>query len=226
MTLFSLFSLIFQPPTFNQLPYINYKVDYSSSQENSGAFEEVDIREEERLEENLLSEGKTQKWSYISKESAAKRRKVLELYTKPPRRQLYSLQVLCLIAISRNNHPEEEIYTIFYNFKHPGSEEYYWKVNISDPYPRPINLNLQPYTDLQIARYIKPRFIDWVKAGGYNLYIQRKGWVTAKGAGEPFYIDLWKVIEEKESRLLESDTTLTQDVYQQKTNQEPGTNTS
>jgi hypothetical protein len=51
VTLFSLFSLIFQPPTYNQLPYINYKVDYSSSQENSGAFEEVDIREEEKLEE-------------------------------------------------------------------------------------------------------------------------------------------------------------------------------
>jgi hypothetical protein len=88
--------------------------------------------------------------------------------------------VLCLIAISRNNHPEEEIYTIFYNFKHPDSADYYWKVNISDPYPRPINLNLQPYTDLQIARYINQRFIDWVKAGGYNLYIQRKGWISKR----------------------------------------------
>jgi hypothetical protein len=184
-------------------------VDYSPSREYSGAFEDVDIPEEEKLKENRQNSGK-----------------VLEEYTRPSRRPLYSLQVLCLITISRNNHPKEQIYTLFYNFRQPESEEYYWKINISDPYPRPIGLNLQLYTELQLVRYIKPRFLDWVKAGGYKLYQQRKGWVTAQGIGEPFYIDLWKVIEEKESKLLESDTPTIQNVCQQETNQEPGTHSS
>jgi hypothetical protein len=195
-------------------------VDYSPRQEYSGAFEEADIPEEEKLKENLVSRGKALKWRYIPKEYAVNRRKVVELYTKPPRRPLYSLQVLCLIAISRNNHPKEQIYTLFYDFKQPESEEYYWKINISDPHPRPINLNLKPYTELQLVRYIKPRFLDWVKAGGYQQYIQRKGWVSAQGIGEPFYIDLWKVIEEKESRLLEIETSTVQNVCQQETDKE------
>jgi hypothetical protein len=86
-------------------------------------------------------------------------------------------------------------------------------------------LNLQPYTELQLVRYIKPRFLDWVKAGGYQQYIQRKGWVSAQGIGEPFYIDLWKVIEEKESRLLEIDTSTVQNVCQQETDKETRTHT-
>jgi hypothetical protein len=85
------------------------------------------------------------------------------------------LQILCFIAISKNNHPREESYTLQYNFKDPESEDFYWQINISDPYSRPIDLNLQPYTEVQLARYIKPRYLDWVKAGGFFLYQQRKG---------------------------------------------------
>jgi hypothetical protein len=143
-------------------------VDYSPRQEYSGAFEEVDIPEEQKLKENRQNRGK-----------------VLEIYIRPSRRPLYSLQVQCLVAISRYNHPKEQIHTLFYNFKQRESEEYYWNINISDPYPRAIGLNLQQYTELQLVRYIKPRFLDWVKAGGYKLYQQRKGWVTAQGIGEP-----------------------------------------
>jgi hypothetical protein len=44
--------------------------------------------------------------------------------------------------------------------------------------------------------------------------------VSAQGIGEPFYIDLWKVIEEKESRLLEIDTSTVQNVCQQETDKE------
>jgi hypothetical protein len=134
----------------------------------------------------------------------------------PPRRPLYSLQILCLIAISMNNHPKEEIYTLGYTFKDPERI-----INISDPYPRHIGLNLQPYTELQLARYIKLRYLDWVKAGSYRLYPERNG-----GLADPFNIDLWKVIEEKESRLLESDTETLQNACQQETNQEPGTKSS
>jgi hypothetical protein len=96
-------------------------VDYSPKQEYSGAFEEVEIPEEQKLKENRQNRGK-----------------VLEIYIRPSRRPLYSLQVQCLVAISRYNHPKEQIYTLFYNFKQPESEEYYWNINISDPYPRPI----------------------------------------------------------------------------------------
>ncbi len=85
-------------------------------------------------------------------------------------------------------------------------------------------MNLQPYTEIQLARYIEPRYLDWVKAGGFFLYQQRKGWLAAVGIGEPFYIDIWKVIEDKESRLLQTDTSINQDVNQQETNQKPGSN--
>ena len=86
----------------------------------------------------------------------------------PPRRPLYSLQILCLIAISMNNHPKEEIYTLGYTFKDPERI-----INISDPYPRPIGLNLQPYTELQLARYIKLRYLDWEKQEA-TVYIQKE----------------------------------------------------
>ena len=94
-------------------------------------------------------------------------------------------------------------------------------IHIQDPYPRPIGFNLQPFTELQLERYIKPRYQDWVKAEGYRLYLERKGWLE-----DPFYIDLWKVIEEKENRLLVTDTSVIKNVCQQETNQEPGTNAS
>lgn len=184
----------------------------------------MDIPEEEKLKEAQITRGN--KWSYITKtpEIKANRGKVLELYTEPRRRPLYSLQVLCLIAISKNNHPEEEIYTLKYYFKDPESEDFYWQINISDPYPRPIDLNLQPYTEVQLARYIKPRYLDWVKAGGLFLYQQRRGWLASDTLGQPFYIDLWKVIEERQSKLLQSaeDPTVEKNVCQQKANQEPG----
>jgi hypothetical protein len=102
-------------------------------------------------------------WSYrpIDKVRRVNRRKVLELYTKPTRRPIYSLQILCLIAISTNNHPEEQIYTL--NFAIKDQERI---IQIQDPYPRPIGYILQPFTELQLERYIKPRYQDWVKAGG------------------------------------------------------------
>ncbi len=156
--------------------------------------------------------------------SKLNRRKGLELYTKQTGRPLYSLQVLCIIAISRNNQPKEEIYTLQYNLRDPEIEGFFWQINISDPYPRPIDLNLQPYTEIQLARYIEQRYLDWVKAGGFFLYQQRKGWLASVGIGEPFYIDIWKVIEDKESILLQTDTSINQDVNQQETNQKPGSN--
>jgi hypothetical protein len=99
---------IYQP-----LQEINYKLNYSTSQEDSGAFGEVDILEEEKLKERQDNTEEVLGWSYRPKDKERKinQRKVLELYTKPTRRPIYSLQILCLIAISRNNHPEEQIYT-------------------------------------------------------------------------------------------------------------------
>jgi len=170
------------------------KLDYSTRQEDSGAFGEVDIPEEQRLKERQVE---TQVgWSYRPKDKVRRvnRRKVLELYTK--------LQILCLIAISRNNHPEEQIYTLNLTIKDP--ERF---IQIQDQYPRPIGFNLQPFTELQLERYIKPRYQDWVKAGGYRLYLERKGWLE-----DPFYIDLWKVTEEKENRLLVTDTSVIKNV--------------
>ena len=194
------------------------KLDYSTRQEDSGAFGEVDIPEEQRLKERQVDTQEVLGWSYrpIDKERRVNRRKVLNLYSTATRRPVYSLQILCLIAISRNNHPEEQIYTLNLTIKDPERI-----IQIQDPYPRPIGFNLQPFTELQLERYIKPRYQDWVKAGGYRLYLERKGWLE-----DPFYIDLWKVIEEKENRLLVTDTSVIKNVCQQETNQEPGTNAS
>jgi hypothetical protein len=194
------------------------KLEYSTSQEDSGAFGEVDIPEEQRLKERQVDTQEVLGWSYRpkDKERRVNRRKVLELYSTATRRPLYSLQILCLIAISRNNHPQEQIYTLNFTIKDPERI-----IQIQDPYPRPIGFNLQPVTELQLERYIKPRYQDWVKAGGYRLYLERKGWLE-----DPFYIDLWKVIEEKENRLLVTDTSVIKNVCQQETNQEPGTNAS
>ena len=178
----------------------------------------MDIPEEQRLKEREVDTQEVLGWSYrpIDKERRVNRRKVLELYSTATRRPLYTLQILCLIAISRNNHPEEQIYTL--NFAIKDQERI---IQIQDTYPRPIGYNLQPFTELQLERYIKPRYQDWVKAGGYRLYLERKGWLE-----NPFYIDLWKVIEEKENRLLVTDTSVIKNVCQQETNQEPGTNAS
>jgi hypothetical protein len=211
---------IFQSTSTNHQPLQEIKniLDYSSSQEDSGAFGEVDIPKEQKLKERQENAEEVLGWSYRPKDKERKinRRKVLELYTKLTRRPIYSLQILCLIAISRNNHPEEQIYTLDYTFKDPERI-----IKIQDPYPRPIGFNLHPYTELQLEKYIKPRYQAWVKAGGYRLYLERKGWLE-----DPFYIDLWKVIEGKENRLLVTDTSVIQNVCQQETNQEPGTNAS
>jgi hypothetical protein len=90
-------------------PLQEIKLDYSSSQEDSGAFGEVGIPEEQRLKERQDNTEVVLGWSYRpkDKERRVNRREVLELYTKPTRRPIYSLQILCLIVISRNNHPEE-----------------------------------------------------------------------------------------------------------------------
>ena len=176
----------------------------------------MDIPEEQRLKERQVDTQEVSGWSYrpIDKERRVNRRKLLELYSTATRRPLCSLQILCLIAISRNNHPEEQIYTLNFAIKDPERI-----IQIQDPYPRPIGFNLQPVTELQLERYIKPRYQDWVKAGGYRLNLERKGWLE-----DPFYIDLWKVIEEKENRILVTDTSVIKNVCQQETNQEPGTN--
>ncbi len=178
----------------------------------------MEIPEEQRLKERQVDTQEVFGWSCrpFDKERRVNRRKVLELYSTATRRPVYSLQILCLIAISRNNHPEEQIYTLNLTIKDPERI-----IQIQDPYPRPIGFNLQLFTELQLERYIKPRYQDWVKAGGYRLYLERKGWLE-----NPFYIDIWKVIEEKENRLLVTDTSEIKNVYQQETNQESGTNAS
>jgi hypothetical protein len=61
----------------------------------------VDIPEEEKLKERQDNTEEVLGWSYRPKDIEGKlnRRKVLEFYTKPSRRPIYSLQILCLIVI-------------------------------------------------------------------------------------------------------------------------------
>jgi hypothetical protein len=102
---------------------------------------------------------------------------------------------------------------------------------------RPIGFNLRPYSWLEIARYIKPRLQNWIKAGGYHSYQSQreKNWTGTEAAAYPFYIDLWEVIDKEKVRILdwrfvkkEEETPLDwyfkpiKDVCQQETNKKSG----
>jgi hypothetical protein len=74
-------------------PLQEIKLDYSTSLEDSGALGEVDIPEEQRLKERQVNIEQALGWSCRpkDKERRVNQRKVLELYTKPTRRPIYSL---------------------------------------------------------------------------------------------------------------------------------------
>jgi hypothetical protein len=59
------------------------------------------------------------------------------------------------------------------------------------------------FSCVELARYIKPRLQNWIKAGGFHLYIKEKGLKGSEEQAEPFYIDLWEIIDKKEVRILD-----------------------
>jgi hypothetical protein len=90
---------------------------------------------------------------------------------------------------------------------------------------------------LEIARFIKPRLQNWIKAGGYQAYQSQRlrGWTGSEEVAYPFYIDLWEVIDKEEVRILDwrfvkevKETPLDwyfqpiKDVSQQETNKKSG----
>lgn len=125
------------------------------------------------------------------------------LYCKPSRRPLYSLQVECLIVISRALHSYKGGTSLTYNFEDTEDKGSYWTFFLPSTVPRPIGFNLRPYTWLELARYIKPRLQNWIKAGGFHLYNKEDKWRGAEARADPFYIDLWDVIDKKEIRILD-----------------------
>jgi hypothetical protein len=72
------------------------------------------------------------------------------LHITPEVRQLYKLQVECLIVISRELHRHKGPTALTYYIQDPKEE------NLSHT-PRPVGFDLTQYTQLQLARYIKPR---------------------------------------------------------------------
>ena len=170
----------------------------------------------------------------IPSENIASIRKARNQHIKPSRRPLYSLQVECLIVISRALHLHKGGTSLTYNFKDSEDEDTYWTLTIPSTVPRPIGFNLRQYTCLELARYIKPRLQNWIKAGGFHLYNKHKGWRGSEEEEAPFYIDFWEEIEKKEIRILgwrfvkKEETPLDwyletiKDVCKQKTNKKSG----
>jgi hypothetical protein len=111
----------------------------------------------------------------IAGEDIATIRRARNLYIKPSKRPLYSLQVECLIIISRALHLYRGGTSFTYNFQDSESKDTYWTLTIPSSVPRPIGFNLRQYTWLELARYIKPRLQNWIKAGGFHLYNMHKG---------------------------------------------------
>ncbi len=178
----------------------------------------MEIPEEERAGENIASI-----------------RRARNLYIKPSRRPLYSLQVECLIIISRALHLYKGGTSLTYNFEDTEDNGAHWSFTLPSSAPRPIGFNLRPHSWLEIVRYIKPRLQNWIKAGGYHLYHKEKGWIGTEEVAYPFYIDLWEIIDKEEVRILdwrfvkkEEETPLDwysatfKDVSQQETDQKSG----
>ncbi len=184
------------------------------------AFKDLELPEEEKAGEDFESI-----------------RRARNLYSRPSRRPLYSLQVECLIIISRALHLYKGGTSLTYNFKDTKDKDTHWSFTLPSTTPRPIGFNLRPYSWLEIARYIKPRLQNWIKAGGYHLYQKQRdrGWTGTEVVAYPFYIDYWEVIDKEEVRILdwrfvkkEKETPLDwysatfKDVSQQETNKKSG----
>jgi hypothetical protein len=194
-----------------------FRKKFIPSPSETRALQNIEIPEEERAGEDIAS-----------------KRRVRNKYIKPSKRPLYSLQVECLIVISRALHLYKGGTSLTYHFKEKGS---YWSFTLPSTAHRPIGFNLRPYSWLEIARYIKPRPQNWIKAGGYHSYQSQreKGWTGTEEVAYPFYIDLWEVINKEEVRIRdwrfvkkEKETPLDwcfkpiKDVCQQETNKKSG----
>jgi hypothetical protein len=162
--------------------------NFIPSQPETRAFKDLELPVEEKAGEDLASI-----------------RKARNLYIKPSRRPLFSLQVECLIVISRALHLYKGGTSLTYNFQDAEERDTYWTFTISSSVPRPIGFNLRQYSWLELARYISPRLQNWIKAGGYHLYQNQKekGWTGTEAVAYPFYIDLWEVIDREEIRILD-----------------------
>lgn len=123
-----------------------------------------------------------------------------EFYIRPNRKPLYSLQVECLIVISRALHLYKERNSLTYNFQDTEDKSSYWSFTIPSSVPKPVGFDLKQYTSLELARYIKPRLQNWIKASGLHTNIKED---TTEVKAEPFYIDLWEIIDKEEIRILD-----------------------
>jgi hypothetical protein len=160
--------------------------NFIPSQPETRVFKDLELPEEEIAGEDLEST-----------------RRARNLYIKPRIRPLYSLQVECLIVISRALHLYRGPTALTYNFQDTEDKDSYWEFTLPSTVPRPIGFNLREYTWLELARYIKPRLQNWIKSGGFHLYNKEKGWSGTESQAEPFYIDLWKIIDKEEVRILD-----------------------
>ncbi len=197
-----------------------FRKKFIPSPPETRALQNIELPEEERAGEDLAS-----------------KRRVRIKYTKPSKRPLYSLQVECLIIISKALHLYKGGTSLTYNFEDTEDKGSYWSFTLPSTSHKPIGFNLRPYSWLEIARYIKPRLQNWIKAGGYQAYQSQRlrGWTGSEEVAYPFYIDLWEVIDKEEVRILdwrfvkkEKETPLDwyfqpiKDVSQQETNKKSG----
>jgi hypothetical protein len=147
--------------------HYTFTKNFIPSQPETRAFQDLELPEEEKAGKGIASI-----------------RRARNLYIKPSRRPLHSLQVECLILISRALHLYRGGNLLTYNFQDAEDKDTYWTFTIPSSVPRPIGFSLRQYTWLELTRYIKPDYktgsngVDFIyttsiKGGENQKYKQR-----------------------------------------------------
>jgi hypothetical protein len=117
---------------------------------------------------------------------ARARAEVLDKYIKPTVLPVPTLTILNLQALQRGRTTGKISDIPFWHYTNDLNIH-----TINDDRPIPCSLQAyisgieqdRLYLKTNVLKYIKPRYLDWVEAGGYTRYTD--------GTGPPFWIDLW-----------------------------------
>lgn len=134
-TLFNPFQYLIQPLSIPERESIHhmFKQNYIKTPTNSVVFGDSDVPEEEFVKEE---------------DNIEKKSKARQLYTKPTIRPLYSIQVECLIVISKVAHLSKQPISLIYTFNDQIRKRTYYKYILSKSIPLPLGFKLRWYTNL------------------------------------------------------------------------------
>jgi hypothetical protein len=128
----------------------------------------------------------------LSKKAQDKRSIIRKRYNKEEyKHKEYSLQDLCLLAHSNKGQSIDTLVleitedTVVYIPRVGIIATEVYRVILEDSRGIPVKARtLEPYNLTELEAFIKEPFFNWVKAGGFDRYIQ---------GGPNFWIDLWEI---------------------------------